>query len=123
MSFYWLTIFFGETLYIIKYVFLSSLSFPQLIYSSTPSIMFTKQTSRLVLNNQRLFQRNFQSSTRSMNKIFGSPKEGIYSNLPFKVKGRMIPLSIPYWGVFGFFFAFPFLSTYIHLKKSGSLDE
>lgn len=75
--------------------------------------------NRLAIN--RSFTRNFQSSNRSMNKIFGSPQEGPYSNIPFQVKNRkLIPFSFYYWGVLGFFFAFPFLSTYWHLKKSGS---
>lgn len=83
--------------------------------------MFTRPSARLV--NQRLFSRNFQTSSRSMNKIYGTPDEGPYSNLPFQVKNRkFIPFKFYYWGVLGFFFAFPFLSTYIHLKKSGSFD-
>lgn len=78
--------------------------------------MFARQ---LRVSNKRFFS----SSSRAMDKIFGSPKEGVYSNLPFKVKDRKIPLAIPYWGVLGFFFAFPFLSTYYHLKKAGSFDQ
>ncbi|CAH2352791.1 cytochrome c oxidase subunit 8, mitochondrial [[Candida] railenensis] len=69
------------------------------------------------------FTRNFQTSSRSMNKIFGTPAEGVYSNLPFKVKNRKIPLSVPFWGILGFFFAFPFLASYWHMKKAGSFDQ
>ncbi|EDK39563.1 hypothetical protein PGUG_03661 [Meyerozyma guilliermondii ATCC 6260] len=76
----------------------------------------------LRLARQRAFQRNFQTSARSFNKIFGAPQEGVYSNLPFKVKNRKIPFAFMWWGVFGFFFAFPFLSTYRSLKKAGSFD-
>lgn len=76
----------------------------------------------LRLTSQRAFQRNFQTSTRTFNKIFGAPKEGPYSNLPFKVKDRKIPFSIMWFGVLGFFFAFPFLTTYRALKKAGSFD-
>jgi cytochrome c oxidase subunit 7c len=57
-----------------------------------------------------------------MNDIYGSPKTGPYSNLPFKVKGTMIPFGVTFFGVLGFFFAFPFLTTYWHLKKAGSFD-
>lgn len=76
----------------------------------------------LRLARQRAFHRGFQTSTRTFNKIFGSPQEGVYSNLPFKVKNRKIPFSIMWFGVFGFFFAFPFLTTYRALKKAGSFD-
>ena len=37
---------------------------------------------------QRVSARNFQTSARSFNDIFGSPKTGVYSNIPFKVKDR-----------------------------------
>ncbi|GEQ71724.1 hypothetical protein JCM33374_g5410 [Metschnikowia sp. JCM 33374] len=65
--------------------------------------------------------RNFQTSAVTMNSVYGSPKTGIYSNLPFKVKDRKIPFGIVWWGTYGLFFAFPFLTAYWHLKKSGSL--
>ncbi|CUM46379.1 uncharacterized protein AC631_03090 [Debaryomyces fabryi] len=80
--------------------------------------------ARSKLISQKVSARNFQTSTRSLNKIFGSPQSGVYSNLPFKVKGRkFIPFSFYFWGVAGTFFAFPFLSTYWHLKKAGSFNE
>lgn len=75
---------------------------------------------RMAINN-RMMIRNFQSSSKRMNNIFGSPKEGVYSNLPFDVKRKFIPFSVYYWGTLGFFFSFPFLSTLWHLKKSGSI--
>lgn len=65
--------------------------------------------------------RNFQTSARAMNNIFGSPKTGIYANLPFPVKTKKIPFGIGWWGTFGFFFAFPFLSSYWHMKKAGNI--
>lgn len=71
---------------------------------------------------QRL-TRNFQTSSRSMNKIFGTPQEGVYSNIPFKVKNRKIPLAVPFWGILGFFFAFPFLASYWQMVKAGSFDQ
>ncbi|ODV65077.1 hypothetical protein HYPBUDRAFT_114682 [Hyphopichia burtonii NRRL Y-1933] len=84
--------------------------------------MLSKPASRVL--SQKAFMRNFQSSARSMNKIYGTPAEGPYSNLPFKVHNRrFIPFGVYYWGVLGFFFAFPFLTTYLHLYKSGALNE
>lgn len=65
--------------------------------------------------------RNFQTSARAMNSIFGSPKTGIYSNLPFKVKTSKVPFAIGWYGTFGFFFAFPFLVSYWHMKKAGNI--
>ncbi|KAG7663940.1 COX8 [[Candida] subhashii] len=72
-----------------------------------------------------LAKRNFQTSFRSMSAGWeGTPASGVYSNLPFKVKGRKyVPFKVAYWGVLGFFFAFPFLTTYWHLYKSGSLRQ
>lgn len=76
------------------------------------------------INAQRIVRRNFQTSARSMNKIFGSPQEGVYSNLPFKIKNRkFIPFSFYFWGTAGFFFFFPFMSTFLQLKKSGAFDQ
>lgn len=66
--------------------------------------------------------RTFRVSAVSLNEVYGTPKEGPYSNLPFKVHGRKIPFGVYYWGILGFFFAFPFLSAYWQLKKSGSLQ-
>lgn len=72
-------------------------------------------------SNARLVsRRNFQSSSRVMDSVFGTPKEGPYSNIPFEVKRKFIPFKVYYWGILGFFFGFPFLSTYLNLKKSGS---
>lgn len=79
--------------------------------------------ARSKLISQKVSTRNFQTSARSFNNIFGSPKTGVYSNIPFKVKNRKIPISFWFWGVTGSLFAFPFVSTYWHLKKSGSFME
>ncbi|EGW33364.1 uncharacterized protein SPAPADRAFT_60705 [Spathaspora passalidarum NRRL Y-27907] len=69
-------------------------------------------------------RRNFQSSARAMNEIYGTPAEGPYSNIPFKVVGRkVIPFSVFFFGIMGTFFAFPFITTWWHLKKSGSLAK
>ena len=68
-------------------------------------------------------KRGFSSSAIRANAIYGTPKSGPYSNLPFKVKDRkFIPFGLVWWGVPGFFFLFPFMSSYWQLKKSGSLD-
>ncbi|ODV76628.1 uncharacterized protein CANTADRAFT_36346, partial [Suhomyces tanzawaensis NRRL Y-17324] len=64
--------------------------------------------------------RTFRSSAVASNAVYGSPKTGPYSNLPFKVKDRKIPFGLFYWSITGLFFAFPFLSTYWHMKKAGS---
>lgn len=78
-----------------------------------------KQSSRTVA-----LKRGFKSSAVRSNEIFGTPKSGVYSNLPFQVKNRkFIPFPVYYWSVLGFFFAFPFVSTWWQLKKSGSLDK
>lgn len=56
-------------------------------------------------------------------EIYGVPKAGPYSNLPFKVKDRVIPFAIPYWGTIIFFFGFPFMSSYWQMKKAGSFED
>ncbi|KAI5964681.1 COX8 [Candida pseudojiufengensis] len=75
--------------------------------------------------------RTFQQSSKLMSggegdvmsQIYGVPKEGVYSNLPFQVKNRkFIPFQVWYWGVLGFFFAFPFLSTAWQMYKSGAFN-
>ncbi|KAI5960507.1 COX8 [Candida theae] len=72
-------------------------------------------------------KRSFQMSSKlmsEMDKIWGHPEEGVYSNLPFKVKNRkFIPFSVWYWGVMGFFFAFPFLSSTWQIYKSGGFAK
>ncbi|SGZ46655.1 CIC11C00000004304 [Sungouiella intermedia] len=66
--------------------------------------------------------RNFQTSSRVLlGNVYGSPKEGVYSNLPFKVKTKVVPFGVGWWGVMGFFFAFPFLTSYWHMKKAGNI--
>lgn len=70
----------------------------------------------------RIVGRQFQTSSRVMNNIYGTPKSGVYSNLPFNVKRKFIPFGVYYWGILGFFFSFPFLTTYWHLYKAGSFN-
>lgn len=80
----------------------------------------TRNSGRLV--NQA--KRNFQTSAISLNKVYGTPLGGVYSNIPFQIKNRKyIPFAVYYWGTLGFFLAFPFLTTWWHLKKSGSFDQ
>ncbi|CAD1808883.1 Cytochrome c oxidase subunit VIIc family protein [Candida parapsilosis] len=71
-------------------------------------------------------KRSLQVSAKlmsDMNQIYGHPQEGVYSNLPFKVKNRkFIPFSVWYWGVMGFFFAFPFLTSTWQIYKSGGFN-
>lgn len=67
-------------------------------------------------------KRGFRSSVVRMNDVYGTPKSGPYSNLPFQVKDRKyIPFPVYYWSILTLFFAFPFLTSWWQLKKSGSL--
>ncbi|WPK23288.1 hypothetical protein PUMCH_000523 [Australozyma saopauloensis] len=65
--------------------------------------------------------RNFQVSAKSMNSVFGTPKTGTYSNIPFPVKTKRVPFALVWYGTFGFFFAFPFITAYWHMKKAGNI--
>lgn len=79
--------------------------------------------TRLGLRAPRL-SRNFMQSARNMaahENPYGHPATGVYSNLPFKVKGTKIPFGFKWWGVFGFFFSFPFLTSYVHMKRAGNI--
>ncbi|KAG7195262.1 uncharacterized protein KQ657_003788 [Scheffersomyces spartinae] len=71
--------------------------------------------------------RSLQSSGRRLNahlpNPYGTPASGIYSNLPFKVKNRKIPLGFFWYGTLGFFFSFPFLVSWLHMYKAGNLDK
>ncbi|RCK54331.1 Cytochrome c oxidase polypeptide VIII, mitochondrial [Candida viswanathii] len=84
--------------------------------------------SSRALPSRILTRRNFQVSSKRLEDIntivYGHPQEGVYSNLPFKVKNRkFIPFAVYYWGVLGFFFAFPFLTSWWQLKKSGAFNQ
>ncbi|ODV59010.1 cytochrome c oxidase subunit VIII [Ascoidea rubescens DSM 1968] len=46
-------------------------------------------------------------------------KEGVYSNLPFKVHNRKIPFAVIHFGFFGLGFAIPFIACAWQLHKSG----
>lgn len=74
-----------------------------------------------------LTRRNFQVSARKFDIntiVYGTAKEGPYENLPFKIKNRkFVPFAFWYWGVLGFFFAFPFLTSWWQLKKSGAFNK
>lgn len=84
---------------------------------------YTTTMFRSVRTTQLRSVRNFSSTARVSNAVFGTPKSGPYSNLPFKVHGRkLIPFQVYWWGVLGFFFAFPFLTSWWHMKKAGNLD-
>ncbi|KAI5968862.1 COX8 [Candida margitis] len=72
---------------------------------------------------KRSFQISAKLMSGDMQNIYGHPQEGVYSNLPFKVKGRkFIPFAVWYWGVLGFFFAFPFLTSTWQIYKSGGFN-
>lgn len=78
--------------------------------------------TRLGLRAAPKSSRNFMTSSRVMShNPYGSPATGLYSNLPFKVHNTRIPFAFKWWGVFGFFFAFPFITCYVHMKRSGNI--
>ncbi|KAI5951860.1 COX8 [Candida jiufengensis] len=94
-------------------------------FSKTPIQQLTSSIFKQNLNQIRQFQQSSKLlSGDVMTQVYGTPKEGVYSNLPFQVKNRkFIPFAVWYWGVLGFFFAFPFLSTGWQMYKSGSFNE
>nr|6T0B_h Chain h, Cytochrome c oxidase polypeptide VIII, mitochondrial [Saccharomyces cerevisiae S288C]6T0B_u Chain u, Cytochrome c oxidase polypeptide VIII, mitochondrial [Saccharomyces cerevisiae S288C]6T15_h Chain h, Cytochrome c oxidase polypeptide VIII, mitochondrial [Saccharomyces cerevisiae S288C]6YMX_h Chain h, Cytochrome c oxidase subunit 8, mitochondrial [Saccharomyces cerevisiae S288C]6YMY_h Chain h, Cytochrome c oxidase subunit 8, mitochondrial [Saccharomyces cerevisiae S288C]8DH6_h Chai len=47
-------------------------------------------------------------------------KDGVYENIPFKVKGRKTPYALSHFGFFAIGFAVPFVACYVQLKKSGA---
>ncbi|CAI5756472.1 unnamed protein product [Candida verbasci] len=88
---------------------------------SNPSKILTRSLHQSII---RLNAHHDEHSIQhQMANIYGHPKEGVYSNLPFQVKNRKyIPFSVWYWGVLGFFFAFPALSSFWQMKKAGSFN-
>lgn len=62
-------------------------------------------------------RRTFSSTARSAAHF----KEGVYSNIPFKVHDRKIPYGVVHFGFFALGFAVPFISCYVQLKKSGNI--
>ncbi|KAL3231412.1 Cytochrome c oxidase subunit 8, mitochondrial [Nakaseomyces bracarensis] len=48
-------------------------------------------------------------------------KEGVYTNLPFKIHNRKIPYAIVHFGFFTVGFAVPFIACYVQMKKSGQI--
>lgn len=62
-------------------------------------------------------RRAFSSTSRQAAHF----KEGVYSNLPFKVVDRKIPFGIVYFGFFTVGFAVPFIASFVQLKKSGNI--
>lgn len=64
------------------------------------------------------------SSRRAFSSTLLKPvhfKEGVYSNLPFKVLNRRIPYAFLHFGFFGLGFAVPFIAVYVQLKKHGNI--
>lgn len=73
------------------------------------------------LNKLRVFTKRFQSNIGGPNKHKSEHHEE-YRVTPFKIHGRkIIPFPVLYWGTIIFFFSFPFLTTFMHLKRSGNL--
>ncbi|GAV52540.1 hypothetical protein ZYGR_0AG05310 [Zygosaccharomyces rouxii] len=46
-------------------------------------------------------------------------EEGVYSNIPVKVKNRKIPYGWVHFGFFGAGFLFPFVACLVQQKKQG----
>ncbi|CCE61892.1 hypothetical protein TPHA_0B02200 [Tetrapisispora phaffii CBS 4417] len=65
------------------------------------------------LNGRRYFSQSLKSNVHF--------KDGVYTNLPFKVKDRKTPYALTHFAFFGLGFAVPFLITYAQLKKSGTI--
>ncbi|CAR22902.1 Cytochrome c oxidase polypeptide VIII [Lachancea thermotolerans] len=63
-------------------------------------------------------RRAFTVSARQSGAHF---KEGVYSNIPVKVRNRRIPFAVIHFGYFTLGFLVPFISSYVQLKKSGVL--
>ncbi|CCK69044.1 cytochrome c oxidase subunit VIII KNAG_0B06140 [Huiozyma naganishii CBS 8797] len=62
-------------------------------------------------------RRMFASSARNAAHF----KEGVYSNLPFKIHDRKIPYGVVHFGFFAVGFAVPFIACFVQLKKSGNI--
>ncbi|CAR58007.1 uncharacterized protein GVI51_C02409 [Nakaseomyces glabratus] len=73
--------------------------------------MFSQQVMRL--STRRAF------SASSIARVHF--KEGVYSNLPFKIHNRKIPFALVHFGFFGVGFAVPFIACYVQMKKAGNI--
>ncbi|AQZ13702.1 COX8 (YLR395C) [Zygosaccharomyces parabailii] len=60
-------------------------------------------------------RRGFSSTIRQQAHF----EEGVYSNIPVKVKNRRIPYGWVHFGFFGAGFAFPFFACFVQQKKQG----
>lgn len=78
--------------------------------------MFSSQLIRMSTR-RAITRRAFSSSTMKAAHF----KEGVYSNIPFKVKDRKIPYGIIHFGFLGVGFLVPFIAVYVQLKKSGNI--
>ncbi|QPG76460.1 hypothetical protein FOA43_003849 [Brettanomyces nanus] len=69
----------------------------------------------------RLFEkqakRAFSSSSKQM--IHHPFKEGVYSNIPFKVHNRKIPYAIPHITFFALGFIIPVVAVVIQQRRAG----
>ncbi|XBW37095.1 hypothetical protein QEN19_002675 [Hanseniaspora menglaensis] len=64
-------------------------------------------------------RRQFSVQAKKMHQ-FGAA-EKLYSNLPFKVKNRLIPYKFVHYTFFFVGYSIPFAVTYLQLKRSGSI--
>ena len=75
--------------------------------------MFGQQLARL--STRRAFS---QTLTKRSGAHF---KDGVYTNIPFKVHNRKIPFGVIHFGFFGVGLAVPFLIAFVQMKKSGNI--
>ncbi|KAH3899945.1 probable Cytochrome c oxidase polypeptide VIII, mitochondrial [Saccharomycodes ludwigii] len=62
-------------------------------------------------------KRSFASTMKTQGVHF---KDGVYTNIPFKVHNRKIPYAIVHFSYFLVGFAVPFIASYVQLKRSGA---
>lgn len=77
--------------------------------------------SLVQLSTRRAFSATSRQGFASTSKQAAHFKEGVYSNLPFKVHNRKIPFGIVFFGFMGVGLAVPFIASFVQLKKSGNI--
>jgi len=73
------------------------------------------------LSTRRAFSSTSRQAFSSTTRQAAHFKEGVYSNIPFKVHNRKIPFGIVFFGFLGVGFAVPFIASFVQLKKSGNI--
>ncbi|KAL6928953.1 hypothetical protein ACO0SA_002287 [Hanseniaspora valbyensis] len=70
---------------------------------------------------KQLAQQRRQFSIQSKKLHSYGEADKLYSNLPFKVKNRLIPYKFVHYTFFIVGYSIPFAVTYLQLKRSGSI--